>query len=103
MTSKKLSILNDFHSQISSNKLPLNSDVIKAISYGKESAKISKEDAVKKVADQVLELWNRASIPIISKIRLRAKLHAYFEEYSKLCYSKQNLAKLSLFKVNTHC
>ena len=100
MASKKLTILDDFPLQIPSNKLPLNSDIIKAISFEKESAKISKEAAVKKVAEQVFELWNRASIPIVTKSRLRAKLDAYFEEYSRLRCGKINRVKLDKFKVN---
>lgn len=99
----KLKILDDYPSQISSNKLPSNGDIIKAISFEKESAKISTNDAIKIVTSQMIELWKRAAIPIITKQRLNEKLVAYFDEYTKLHQSDDKRtsfdANLNKFKV----
>lgn len=88
MTSKKLRILDETPSQIPSNKLPSNADIIKALFFEKQNANISKEASIKIVSNQVYELWHRAMIPIVSKQRLQEKLSDYYEEYSKLSKDK---------------
>lgn len=96
MTSKKLKILDEVSSQIPSNKLPTNADVIKAISFEKENANISKDDSIKIVLNQIDELWKRAMIPVVTKQRVKKKLSAYFDEYSKLCTSDPNRKSLDM-------
>lgn len=104
MTSKILRILDEIPSQIPSNKLPLNADVIKAIYFEKENRNISKDDSIKIVLNQIYELWKRAMIPIVSKKRLQDKLNAYFDEYSKLSKDKTDRKsydkRANDFKVN---
>lgn len=104
MASNKLKILDDFPSKIPTNKLPSNADIIKAICFERDSAgRNSIPASIKVVQNQVYGLWQKAMIPIIGKKRLRVKLNAYFDEYSKLCNSdtsrKSHKIKLNKFKV----
>ena len=103
MASNKLHILNEFPTKIPSNKLPSNADIIKAIQFEKESANISTEAAVKIVANQVNELWQRAQIPVVGERRVNRQLIEYFEDYLKLYRSDSNRksydAKVAKFKV----
>lgn len=105
MASHKLHILNEFPSKIPSKKLPSNADIIKAIQFEKESANNSTEAAVKIVANQVNELWQRAQIPVVGERRINRQMTECFDDYLKLHQSDANResydAKVTTFKVIT--
>lgn len=82
--SVKNRVLDIFDCPLPSTKLPTCADIVKAICFEISDSKISQKDAIDSVTKKVIELWQRAEIPIVSKQRIKAKISDYFAKYYAL-------------------
>lgn len=96
MSEKVLKILAESAVTLPLTKLPLNGDVLKAIHFEKEIQKTSKSNAIKIVAKQISDLWNRTMIPTVTERRIQQQASSLYERHVTL---RQNDKNNKLFKV----
>lgn len=96
-------VFGDLNCALPSTKLPLCADVIKAICFEISEKKVSKKDAIDTVSKQIIELWQCAEIPMVSKQRVRAKISDQYEKYYSVFKSNpiriNHTDKVESFKV----
>lgn len=93
--------------------LPTNGDVLKACLWHRFDLKTSAKEpdnsvVFPKVISKLIEVWNTASIPIVSKERIKAKLTAYYGKYKYLLGHYQERrnhltfkTKLEIFQIDS--
>lgn len=92
-------------SELVSNILPTIKEVIQAILFEKNKNEYQKNSsgALVAVSNQVIRLWNRASIPTVHIKTVRDKINKFHAEYVRLSHANQKSSvfpmKLRNFKV----
>lgn len=103
MANKKVKILDEPPAKMQSSKLPTNCDIIKAIFFIKESKKVTTDNAVKIIAKQLSEMWQRSAIPAVTESSVVRLVSKYFQKYNQLCRAhsdRDSTTKFHTFKVS---
>lgn len=87
MSRKKLKIIDQYPSTLGMNALPTYADIIKAIHSINRSATESWKIVRKSVVDDLMNVWNHASLPIVDKKTIMDKVSSAHQRYLKLCSS----------------
>lgn len=82
---------------VPANVLPTNCDVISAIQYEKIYNNKSYREAKVSVRDQIVAIWRRASLPIISEVGVLKKINTFHSDYLKLCQTDGSRRNTSVF------
>lgn len=89
------------------NQLPSKKEVLLAVYYDKIRKNITYEESVKLVANDILDVWKKASIPTVSAERVIHVMKEYIEKFLKLMNADKNrvpsanfLAKKNTFIVS---
>lgn len=67
MANEKIKILDVFPSKLNFDVLPLNCEILQAIYYEKYNKSVTYDTAIKTVSNQIIEIWQRARIPIVTE------------------------------------
>lgn len=103
MSHKPLKIIERVPTKLLSKSLPTNQDVIRAIHFIKRKEDKTYKEAIKSVIESIVNIWNRASLPIVNIKTITDKLSSYHQNYLTLSHSdstrKNHKAKVNKFKV----
>lgn len=86
---KKVEIIDLKPQELNQQLLPTNADVLLAIEYKKNSMKKSKERIdvkilINELATDILNIWEKATIPAIQASSVRIKLSTLCSQFNKL-------------------
>lgn len=70
--------------KLPSNILPTKEQVIRAICFEKEENKIEYKSAIKRVSIDIIQLWEKASVPVVSEKGVSNKVSRCFNNYIKI-------------------
>ena len=88
-------LVGQLSSTLSDTKLPSKKEVLALFFHYKQAAQKTVRDASHCTAEDVLEVWVKASIPTRLKKHVVTKVEDMFREWEKLRKNKENKAKRS--------
>ena len=104
-SSSQFPLFNEVH-DLRNNQLPTYGDILKCILWCKvEKKRVNGNDPsvkhiVKTITDRVIEIYNRASIPTVSKVRVNELIFGYHLKYQNIIKNYKSTLQSQITKLN---
>lgn len=90
--------------KLPTNRLPINGDVIRAISFEKSENNRTYNDAINIIVRDIISLWKKTSLPTVNVKTVKDKVNSYHQKYLKTITGNSSrsayIRKFQQFQVN---